>query len=93
MAERLMCVYTKKPRGSRDGFKVTLTEKNHIAELSMLNHNLLTQRKEAGCLCVVCRIVPLLMTILEILVIWAEKELRTVNAKYLSSEDQQVVFM
>lgn len=65
-----MCVSTKKPRGSLDGFKVTLTEKNHIAELSMLNHNLLTQRKEAGYLCVVCRIVPLLMTILEILIIW-----------------------
>lgn len=47
------------------GFKVTLI-KLVCAKLVTLNHNLLTQREEAGCLCVVCRIVPLLMTILEI---------------------------
>lgn len=57
----------------------------------MLNHNLLTQRKEAGCLCVVCRI-PLLMTILEIHPNCLA-ELRTVSEKCLSLEDQQVVFV
>jgi len=57
----------------------------------MLNQNLLTQREEAGCLCVVCRI-PLLMTILEIHPSCLA-ELRTVNEKCLSLEDQQVVFV
>lgn len=56
----------------------------------MLNHTLLTQREETGCLCVVCRI-PLLM-ILEIHPNCLA-ELRTVSEKYLSLEDQQVVFV
>ena len=56
-----------------------------------LNNNLLMQREETGCSYVVCRIIPLLMTILEIHPS-SVAELRTVGEKYLSLEDQQLFY-
>lgn len=61
----------------------------------MLDRKLLMQRKETGCLYVVCRIVPLLMTIhlKFILVMWLNLGETLGEQSIQSLEDQQSCFM